>query len=177
MREVLTALIVTGFMAVLLTISKTDRRTGKIPDRQNGVLLLLGAVAMGIFPEQITLKVMSVMASGEMASGLLVIRLPAASLAGMFVVSVPLLLLGTAMPGSIGGGDVKLMAAGGLFLGVKGIIMAAALGFFCAGIYGIGLLLWQSADRKSRFPLGPFLCMGMSGSFVILCVSGSYLIV
>lgn len=159
MRGTAVVFIIVGFISVLCKIAWEDYQTGKIPDRQNGILLLLGLAAMWSFPEKMS-----------------AVYLPGPSVAGMFVVSLPLFLLGVILPGSLGGGDVKLMAAGGFFLGVRGILLAAVLGFFCAGLYGAGLLLCRRAGRKSTFPLGPFLCLGMLGAFVILCAGGSYLI-
>ena len=146
MRGTAVVFIIVGFISVLCKIAWEDYQTGKISDRQNGILLLLGLAAIWSFPEKLS-----------------AVYLPRPSVAGMFV-------------GSLGGGDVKLMAAGGFFLGVRGILLAAVLGFFCAGLYGAGLLLCHRAGRKSTFPLGPFLCLGMLGAFVILCAGGSYLI-
>ena len=93
---------------------------------------------------------------------------------GMFVVSVPMLLAALLVPGGFGGGDIKLMAAGGLFLGWEGNVLAAALGIFAGGIWGLYLLLFKRADRRDVFPFGPCLCGGMLAAFVILCTRGSY---
>ena len=81
--------------------------------------------------------------------------------AGMFVVSVPLLILACMVPGSIGGGDIKLMAAGGFLLGMSGVWNAFAKGIMCAGIYIVILLLMKKAGRKSEIALGPFLSIGI----------------
>lgn len=86
---------------------------------------------------------------------------PADRLIGMVCVSLPLLVLGCLRPGSIGGGDVKLMGAAGLLLGRELIITAFVIGIFPAGLYSLGLLLSGKAGRKDGIPFGPFLCLGL----------------
>ena len=81
--------------------------------------------------------------------------------AGMFVVSVPLLILACMVPGSIGGGDIKLMVAGGFLLGMSGVWNAFVTGIMCAGSYIVILLLMKKAGRKSEIALGPFLSIGI----------------
>lgn len=95
---------------------------------------------------------------------------------GMLVISVPMFLTAVLVPGGFGGGDIKLMAAGGLFLGWKGTVLAAVLGIFAGGIWGLYLVLFKRAGRRDAFPFGPCLCGGMLASFVIFCMRGSYLI-
>ena len=80
---------------------------------------------------------------------------------GVFAVSVPLLLLAAWKPGAVGGGDVKLMAAGGSLFGANGIWQAFFTGILLAGIWTIVMLLCKKVKRKSSIPLGPFLSAGM----------------
>ena len=57
---------------------------------------------------------------------------------GMFdvlCVSTPLLMIAVITKGAFGGGDVKLMAAGGLFLGRRLILTAVVIAFMTAGSY------------------------------------------
>lgn len=86
----------------------------------------------------------------------------AARATGMICVSVPMLVLTVLFPGTFGGGDVKLMAACGLFLGWRNSLLALVLAIWMGGIYGIGLLAVKKADRKTRIAFGPFLCAGMA---------------
>jgi len=78
-----------------------------------------------------------------------------------FCVSVPLLLLTLLIPGAFGGGDIKLMAACGFFLGWKLNLIALAIGIFTGGIWGIWLLATKKKERKEHFAFGPFLCVGV----------------
>ncbi len=94
--------------------------------------------------------------------------LPGAHGAGLFCVSVPLLLLAVFLPGSFGGGDVKLMAAGGLLLGARLILYAFAGGMMAAGVYCVILLMTGKAKRNTKIPMGPFLCAGMAATVFLI---------
>lgn len=82
-------------------------------------------------------------------------------ISGVFAVSVPLLFLACIVPGSIGGGDVKLMAAAGWGIGIAGILDAFVIGILAAGVCILILLLSKKIDRKTEISLGTFLCMGI----------------
>lgn len=82
-------------------------------------------------------------------------------LIGMVCVSVPMLLLTIIIPGAFGGGDIKLMAACGAFLGWRLVLVSMALAILLGGIWGIYLLAAKKKSRKDHFAFGPFLCMGM----------------
>ena len=60
-----------------------------------------------------------------------------------------------------GGGDIKLMAAAGLFLGWQHTLLAMFFGILGGGFYGIYLLAARKADKKDHFAFGPFLCVGI----------------
>lgn len=80
---------------------------------------------------------------------------------GLLCVSVPFLVIALVVPGSFGGGDIKLMAVSGLFLGWKVTLVSAVIGIFIGGIWTGCMLIMRRIDRKACFPLGPFLCLGM----------------
>ena len=83
-------------------------------------------------------------------------------LAGAMCISVPMYGVALAVPGSFGGGDIKLMCAAGALLGVKRILWAGITGILCAGVYALYLLVIKNTGRKAEFPLGPFLCLGIA---------------
>jgi len=58
---------------------------------------------------------------------------------------------------AMGGGDVKLFAPIGLFLGWKMTIVALFISFVSAGIVSIVLLLLKKKERRSTFVFGPLL--------------------
>ena len=87
-------------------------------------------------------------------------------IAGFFLISVPLLLFACMMPGSIGGGDIKLMAAGGFLLGIVEIWNAFVIGVFVAAAVSMILLFTGKANEKTEIPLGPFLVLGIAWEFL-----------
>jgi len=70
-------------------------------------------------------------------------------------------MFGATDGGAFGGGDIKLMAAAGLFLGWQNTLLAMFLGILGGGLYGIWLLAAKKADKKDHFAFGPFLCAGI----------------
>jgi leader peptidase (prepilin peptidase)/N-methyltransferase len=62
--------------------------------------------------------------------------------------------------GGMGGGDIKLAALIGAFLGWPGVAVALFLGFMAGGLVGIGLLALRLRGRKDAIPFGPALAAG-----------------
>jgi leader peptidase (prepilin peptidase)/N-methyltransferase len=113
-----------------------DLRTRKIPDIFSILITLLGILHLIAAPANIGDHVL-----------------------GMFILSIPMLLLAVRFRG-LGGGDIKLSAACGLFLGVRGV----TLGFLLAGVLALLVMgtrsLCHRFSRKEPFPFGPFLAVG-----------------
>jgi len=128
------------WMSILIRIAFIDLATLKIPDRWNLALLLTGLISVPLRPD----------------------ILPADRIAGVLAVSLPMLLMDFLIPGGFGGGDIKLMAAAGLFLGWKGILLAGCLSVGAAGIYGMFLLITEKAGKEDCFAFAPFLCAGLA---------------
>ena len=60
----------------------------------------------------------------------------------------------------LGGGDVKFMAAAGLYLAARGVLSAMFCGTVLAAIAAIALILLKKIGRKDTIPLAPFLYAG-----------------
>jgi leader peptidase (prepilin peptidase)/N-methyltransferase len=60
----------------------------------------------------------------------------------------------------MGGGDVKLLAMIGAFLGWKSVILTILLSSFIGSIVGIAIILLKGKDFKYAIPFGPFLSLG-----------------
>jgi leader peptidase (prepilin peptidase)/N-methyltransferase len=60
----------------------------------------------------------------------------------------------------MGGGDVKLLAMIGAFLGWKSVILTILLSSFIGSITGIILMVLKGKDFKYAIPFGPFLSLG-----------------
>ena len=99
------------------------------------------------------------------APGALWLRLVAAS--GAFVVLAALSILGR---GALGGGDVKMMAVVGLWLG-KEVVLALTTGFILGGVAAVVLLLLRRAGRKDFFAFGPFLIIGTLLGWLVQAVA------
>lgn len=80
---------------------------------------------------------------------------------GFFCISLPMFIITIAIAGAFGGGDIKLMAASGLFLGWKLCLLSFFFAVIMGGIYGMIVLLTKKKGRKDQIPFGPFLCIGM----------------
>jgi len=62
----------------------------------------------------------------------------------------------TGVPG-MGGGDVKLAAMMGAFLGAGGVFGAIFLASFAGSLFGVLLILRGKGDKRSAIPFGTFL--------------------
>jgi len=82
------------------------------------------------------------------------------ALIGMLVTSGFLLIVALVSRGGIGGGDIKLAAVTGLFLGWPLGPLSLFLGILAAGILAIFLLLLKKKGRKDPIPFGPFIVLG-----------------
>jgi len=60
----------------------------------------------------------------------------------------------------MGGGDIKLLAMIGAFLGWKAVIMTILMGSFIGSLSGIILMMFKGKDFKYAIPFGPFLSLG-----------------
>lgn len=139
------ALICFALLGVLAMISRIDFRIMEIPNRLNLAVFLLGMI--------------SALATDEIGWQ--------SRLLGFFIVSLPMMVLSLLTDGGFGGGDIKLMAASGVFLGWKLNLTAALAGFFLGGLYGAWLLIVKKAGRKEHFAFGPFLCAGIAITLLI----------
>ncbi|GFN23293.1 prepilin peptidase [Thermanaeromonas sp. C210] len=74
-------------------------------------------------------------------------------------------LLALASRGNVGGGDIKLAAVVGLFMGWPWGLGAVLGGLFLAGAAGAFLLALRVKGRKDPLPLAPFLSAGALVAF------------
>lgn len=131
-----------GFLGILTSAALVDGETMEIPDGFHWAILGItaAAAAAGASPVQCTAF---------------------SRIAGAVCISLPMLLLTVAVPGAFGGGDIKLAAVCGLFLGWKPMVLAMILAVLSAGIWGGILLASGRAGRKDHFAFGPFFCGGI----------------
>lgn len=70
---------------------------------------------------------------------------------------------------TLGLGDVKLLGAAGLWLGVEGVLSAVTIGAFAGLLHGIGYAGWLAWRRQQKFsihqlsiPAGPGFAIGIT---------------
>lgn len=85
---------------------------------------------------------------------------------GFFVVSIPLYIIAILTNG-IGGGDIKLMAASGLLLGLEATLVAFFIASILAGFVAVILLATKRTHKKSMIAFGPFLCFGIFTAYLV----------
>jgi len=65
--------------------------------------------------------------------------------------------------GAIGGGDIKLIASMGLWLGVRPMLSVITYGFISGGLAALFLLLTKQKKRHSYFAYGPYFALSGAG--------------
>lgn len=142
------ALIYCLLFSALLVLTVIDWRTFEIPLGINIFILVLGVGHIFLDLENWYVYVI-----------------------GLVCVSIPLWLLLIISKGkAIGGGDVKLMAAAGLLLGWKNILLAFVLGCIIGSI--IHIIRMKVSGEGKVLAMGPYLSAGI----MIAVLFGDYII-
>ena len=125
-------------LAALVAITAIDLRYFIIPDA-----ITLPGVALGFVGSLASRRV----SWPESAAGILLG-------AGLFVVVIVL------SRGGMGGGDLKLGAMLGAFLGWQALLVALFVAVLLGGLAAVALLASGRLARKDAVPFGPFLALG-----------------
>ena len=134
-------MIAFGYVAAFI-----DFKHRKIPNRL--ILAMLGTWGLIMMPQL-------VMRSGEAVDLLINSGLGFLVGGGLFLAVYIISRKG------LGGGDVKFMAASGLYMGLFGIIPVIVYGMLLAAVTGGVLMLLKRVGRKDTMPLVPFLYVGI----------------
>ncbi|KAF1086553.1 Type 4 prepilin-like proteins leader peptide-processing enzyme [Sporotomaculum syntrophicum] len=126
------------FFAVLVTAAFIDFQHKIIPDE----LILAGGV--------LGLPLVFLSGPGKLVDGLI----------GFLFAGLLFLFIAVVSNGGMGGGDIKLSALMGLYLGFPNIIVALFSSFLLGGLSGIALMALRAKNRKDSVPFGPFLAFG-----------------
>ena len=89
------------------------------------------------------------------------LKLLAESIYGLLIGGGLFLLVYLLSRKGLGGGDVKFMAAAGLYLGLTSTVSAILYGTILAALTGSVLILLRKIGRKDTIPLVPFLFAGI----------------
>ena len=83
-----------------------------------------------------------------------------ASLVGLVAGGLFLYLVALISKGGMGGGDIKLIAMIGAFVGWQGALFTIFVGACIGSLVGITLMLLGQKGRKDKIPFGPYLALG-----------------
>ncbi len=144
----LRTILIVLFFILLAAMAVADWYSQTIDDRFSLMIVLLGIMAVWIFPEV------------SLASRIIGIGIPA----------LPMLFAAAIVPGAFGGGDIKLMAACGWLLGWRNNLSAFIAGIFVCGVYCVIMLAEGKMTRKTCFAFGPFLALGFYAAVIGTCV-------
>lgn len=123
------------YFGILLVAALIDWDTQIIYDRFHIFILILAIANIWLVPEH----------------GLM------DRLIGALIISVPMLLLALVIPGAFGGGDIKLMAVSGAFLGTGPVVCAMFFGLLTGGAYGAFMLKSKKLGKKMYLHSDHFL--------------------
>ena len=85
-------------------------------------------------------------------------------LEGAVCLALPMLIVALIVKGGFGGGDIKLMAAAGFYLGLDKTLIAGIITFLLAGCYGIYILIVKRKGVKAKVRFAPFIALGCAFS-------------
>lgn len=137
------ACVYAAFISVLIVVTGTDLSHTMIPDA-----VTLPGIVVGLFCAALILPISL-----------------AESLTGVLVGGGLLWFLAWISPyvfgkEGMGGGDVKLMAMVGAFIGWQPALLAIMIGSLLGSLVGGGLMMTGALRRGQYIPFGPFLAMG-----------------
>lgn len=140
----LKAAAVFAFVCILTVVAFVDIEIMEIPNGFVLAMLIVGILSYFAFPE------ISIL---DRAIGFVSVSVP------MFAIAM--------LTGGFGGGDIKLMAASGVFFGWQLNYVAVFFGIVFGGLYGIFLMLVKKKAGTHEFAFGPFLCLGMALTLIV----------
>lgn len=132
------------FLIFLAACAAADLNKGMVPDMMVVLIAVLGIIRF--FTGNIDLQSLF------------------SCICGALVMSLPMLIAALIIRNGFGGGDIKMMAAAGLFLGLDKTIIAGLIAFLVAGIYGVYLLFTKKRGAKEKVKLAPYLALGCAFS-------------
>jgi leader peptidase (prepilin peptidase)/N-methyltransferase len=132
------ALLYAALFSTLLVISFIDLHHQIIPDR-----LTLPGMGVGLIASSFVLP-----------TGLINALLGLLLGGGLFY------LVAVISRGGMGGGDIKLLAMIGAFLGWMDVLLIILVASFFGSLTGLSLMVFKGKNRKYPVPFGPFLALG-----------------
>lgn len=164
MIEIVTLSIITLAIATLGMLFIIDLKKWILPNKYVFALAVLGIIFH-------FLTDFTIMKESDLILGALT--------GGGFLFTIRMVANGIYKQESLGLGDVKLMAAGGLWLGMHGILLAITVGAIFGLIHGIAIYAHKRFFKKEKIsfnrmslPAGPGFIIGLLISAFIYLGSG-----
>ena len=88
--------------------------------------------------------------------------------AGAMAAGILFFILLIFVPGSFGGGDVKLSIAVGYYLGAEKWFYSFAVAIFSAGVVIVGKYILGKISKGEEIAFGPYLCLGAAAVKVFM---------
>lgn len=145
------------FVSAMVVITFIDLEFQIIPDKISLPGMLVGLVSSFFLPDPFAL---------HQPVGIL------NSLIGLFLGGGLFYIIALVSRGGMGGGDVKMMAMVGAFMGWKAVLLTTFLGSLTGSLVGVFLMIFKGGTRKTKIPFGPFLAFG---SIISLYFGGNIL--
>ena len=136
-KPVLPLTLIFILTSCLILISLIDYKKQIISDGLVGVIAVSGVLYNLLYAPQ---GIMDMLLGGAVGFAVMLL---------IFVIS----------RGGMGGGDVKLSAAVGLWLGVEETLLFLLLAFIMGGVISLLLLVSGAKSKDDAIPFGPFLCL------------------
>ncbi|NMA95835.1 MAG: prepilin peptidase [Clostridiales bacterium] len=137
-------------LIILILISISDIKTMKIPDKYiiagSFWAILLNVLGRGI----------------GISKGLL-----GALIGGITIIIISYISFLIFKKPGMGGGDVKLLAMAGLFIGWELALLSLLLAIYIAGSISIILMVIGKIKRDDYIPFGPYIAIGITLSVLI----------
>ncbi|MFY9270777.1 MAG: prepilin peptidase [Candidatus Manganitrophaceae bacterium] len=131
------------FFSALVTVTFIDLSHQIVPDRITLPGMVLGVVAAStVLPPGLINSLLGLFLGG-----------------GLFYLTAVLSVAFLKKEG-MGGGDIKLIAMIGAFLGWRGMLLTIFLAALSGSLLGLFLVLFQGRSRAEPIPFGPFLALG-----------------
>lgn len=123
----------------LILISYIDTKYKIIPDKLL-IFLIMPGIILNLLIGDISIKYM---------------------ILGFLMGGGSLFLISFIFNGGIGGGDIKLMAVMGLYIGLKSTVNALTISFILSGFVSLLLILFKVKSYKDSMVFGPYLSVGI----------------
>jgi prepilin signal peptidase PulO-like enzyme (type II secretory pathway) len=123
------------FTSLLVIVTFTDIEAGIIPD-----FITYPALVAGLILSWFTIGFQD-------------------SFVGALILGGVFLIVALISRGGMGGGDIKLGAVIGAFVGIPGILLVFVISSLLGGIWALALLISRKVGRKSAIKFGPFLAL------------------